>query len=116
MVSALPMQRHQETFGAVIVLSTSGHPLADAETRLACLLADTAAIVIRQQRALWQSARRAEQLQRALDARVLIEQAKGAVAPDLVSGSGSEPAQDRPALGQSRNSPSRISRIVSSRC
>jgi hypothetical protein len=82
LVSALPMRRHAETVGVVGVL-TAGQPLAAADARLARTLAEAATIAILQQRALRGSLAKSEQLQHALDSRVLIEQAKGAVAARL---------------------------------
>jgi hypothetical protein len=82
LASALPMRRHAETVGVVGVL-TAGQPLAAADARLARTLAEAATIAILQQRALRGSLARSEQLQRALDSRVVIEQAKGAVAARL---------------------------------
>lgn len=79
-VSALPMRHDDMAIGAVSALSTSDHPLAATEASLAGLLTEAAAIAIRQQRALQRSLRTSQQLQHALDSRVVIEQAKGAVA------------------------------------
>ncbi|HEX6451370.1 MAG TPA: GAF and ANTAR domain-containing protein [Trebonia sp.] len=77
--SALPMRRDQETIGAVSVLTASGHVPRSADFRLAQTLAKLATIGILSQRELRQSQRLAQQLQQALDSRVVIEQAKGAV-------------------------------------
>ena len=77
--SALPLRRHQETVGAVSVLTTASHVPRPADFRLAQTLAKLATIGILGQRELWQSQRLALQLQHALDSRVVIEQAKGAV-------------------------------------
>ena len=82
-VSSLPIRRHHETVGAISVLGPGEHPLGAAETSLAQTLAEAAAIAVLQQRALHRSAQATAQLQRALDSRVLIEQAKGAVAARL---------------------------------
>lgn len=77
--SALPMRRDQETIGAVSMLSASGHVPRPTDFRLAQTLAKLATIGILSQRELRQSQRLARQLQQALDSRVVIEQAKGAV-------------------------------------
>ncbi len=82
-VSSLPIRRHHETVGVINVLGTGEHPLGATETSLAQILAEAAAIAVLQQRALRQSIQTTAQLQRALDSRVLIEQAKGAVAARL---------------------------------
>jgi AmiR/NasT family two-component response regulator len=76
------MRRHAETVGVIGVL-TAGQPLAAADARLARTLAEAATIAILQQRALRGSLAKSEQLQHALDTRVVIEQAKGAVAARL---------------------------------
>lgn len=83
LVSSFPMRRHDETIGAVGVLSDGEHPLASQESSLARILAEAAAVAILQQRALRRSVQTSEQLQHALSSRVLIEQAKGAVAARL---------------------------------
>lgn len=82
-ISALPMRRHRETVGVISVLIAGGHRLGAAETSLAQLLAEAGAVAILQQRALLSSAQAARQLSRALDSRVSIEQAKGALAARL---------------------------------
>lgn len=79
-VSSLPMRHLDETVGAVTALSTGGRPLTAAKIDLAALLTEAAAISILQRRALQRSIQTSVQLQQALDSRVVIEQAKGAVA------------------------------------
>lgn len=79
-VAALPMNHHDETTGAVTVLAAGDHRIDAAELGLAELLTEAAAIGVLQQRVLARSLRTAQQLQQALDSRVIIEQAKGAVA------------------------------------
>lgn len=79
-VSALPVRRGEQAIGAVGVLSVGGRPLNAQQARITRLLTEAAAIGIMQQRALQESFRTSRQLQRALDSRVVIEQAKGAVA------------------------------------
>ena len=78
-VSALPMQRHELTIGAVCVLSPDAEP-EPADADLAGMIAEAATVGILQIRETKSGEVRAEQLQRALDSRVVIEQAKGAVA------------------------------------
>ena len=79
LVSVLPMRRHDQTIGAVCVLSTSTVP-SSVEADLALMLAEAATIGILQLRELAAGAARTVQLQLALDSRVVIEQAKGVVA------------------------------------
>jgi len=78
----LPMRRHDETVGVAGVLADLDTLDASAAS-LAQILAEAAAVAVLQQRELRRSARAAEQLQHALDSRVLVEQAKGAVAARL---------------------------------
>ncbi len=82
-VSALPIRRRDEAIGAICVLAPAGHRLGEAETALAQVIAEAAAVAILQWRELRASAETARQLQRALDSRVLIEQAKGVLAARL---------------------------------
>ena len=82
-VSSLPIRRHHETVGVINVLGTGEDPLGATETSLAQILAEAAAIAVLQQRALRRNIQTTAQLQHALDSRVLIEQAKGAVAARL---------------------------------
>lgn len=82
-VSALPMRRRQQAIGVLFAAAAGTHPLTDGEIHDLSVVARTTAIAIAQQRDLRRSVLAAEQLQRALDSRVLIEQAKGAVAARL---------------------------------
>ena len=79
-VSSLPMRHHVETIGAVGVLSERDHPVPATDASLAQNLIEAATIAIVQQRALLLSLQTTRQLQHALDSRVIIEQAKGAIA------------------------------------
>lgn len=80
---ALPLRRHAETIGAVSVLARSGHETDSADYLLAQALTEMATIGILRQRELRQSQRLAGQLQRALDSRIVIEQAKGVMSARL---------------------------------
>lgn len=79
-VSAYPMRRRTELFGAVSVLDPSARSADDLPINLVSIVAEVAAIGLSHQRTYRQSQRRVEQLQRALHSRVVIEQAKGIVA------------------------------------
>lgn len=80
-VHALPMRLRGEVIGS-LNLFQSGEPaqLADSDIRLGQALADVATIGLLQARALAEGGQLAEQLQSALNSRVLLEQAKGALA------------------------------------
>jgi len=81
MVSALPMRRRAQAMGVLFCGATQ--QLADAELTVLRVVARTAAFVVARQRDQRRHAIASEQLQRALDSRVLIEQAKGAIAARL---------------------------------
>ena len=78
-VHALPMSVRQETIGALCLYGRSGVPLALDDIHVAQSLAETAAIGILQQRALQASNLLSDQLQTALNSRIVIEQAKGII-------------------------------------
>jgi GAF domain-containing protein len=77
---AIPLRLRGDTIGTMNLFGTSTGALSDRDASAAQALADVATISILQQRVSAHAQVVAEQLQRALDSRVLIEQAKGAVA------------------------------------
>jgi GAF domain-containing protein len=79
-VYALPMRLREETIGALNLFHRDPHAMSPASLRLAQALADVATIGILQQRAVQASAELADQLQSALNTRLIIEQAKGLLA------------------------------------
>ncbi|HET7489277.1 MAG TPA: GAF and ANTAR domain-containing protein [Acidimicrobiales bacterium] len=83
LVSALPLRHGGVVFGAVNLFQRDAGDLPEREVRLAQSLADAAAVGIAHHRAHLASAERGDQLQQALDERVLVEQAKGMLAEQL---------------------------------
>ncbi|WP_157002585.1 GAF and ANTAR domain-containing protein [Agromyces laixinhei] len=79
-VHAVPLRLRSETIGAMNLFRTSTGVLSDRDAAVAQALADVATIGILQERIIRETAIVTEQLQRALDSRILIEQAKGVVA------------------------------------
>ncbi len=79
-VHALPMRLRNETIGSLNLFRARPPALTDHEQRIAQALADVATIGILQQRSIAKSTQLADQLQAALNSRVIIEQAKGIVA------------------------------------
>ena len=79
-VYALPMRLRQDTIGALNLFHREPKTVTDATLLLARALADVATIAILQQRAVAGSAELSQQLQNALNSRVVIEQAKGVLA------------------------------------
>jgi transcriptional regulator with GAF, ATPase, and Fis domain len=77
---ALPMRLRRDVIGALSLLNTVGNGTHSMTAQLGQALADIATIGILQQRAISHAEVLAEQLQSALNTRVLIEQAKGMLA------------------------------------
>jgi GAF domain-containing protein len=79
-VHAFPLRLRKEVIGALNLFSSSSDQFADDEIRCVQALADVATIAVLQERAVAQAGAVAEQLQAALNDRIIIEQAKGALA------------------------------------
>lgn len=77
---ALPLRLRGETIGALNIFRASPGPLTSLDRQVGQALADIAAIGLIQERAIAASDLLAEQLQTALNSRVLLEQAKGKLA------------------------------------
>jgi GAF domain-containing protein len=79
-VHALPLRLREETIGALNLFSVRSGALSPENMRIGQALADVATIGILQERAIRRRDILAEQLQAALNSRVMIEQAKGILA------------------------------------
>ncbi|AMM22943.1 transcriptional regulator (plasmid) [Frondihabitans sp. PAMC 28766] len=79
-VHAIPMRLRDLTIGSLNLFRNTEGPLNGIDALAAQALADVATISILQERTIHDSALAQAQLQRALESRVLIEQAKGVVA------------------------------------
>lgn len=79
-VHALPLRLRGETIGALSLFSAVAGPLPAEQAALARAFADVATIGILQQRAISEREVLAEQLQAALNNRIIVEQAKGVLA------------------------------------
>jgi GAF domain-containing protein len=79
-VHALPLRLRGHAIGAMNLFHTRPGPLPDADLHLGQALADVATIGILQERAIRHGEVVTEQLQAALNSRVIIEHAKGVLA------------------------------------
>ena len=79
-VAALPLRLREQTIGGLNLFGGRAGPVSPENQRLAQALADVATIGILQQRSAQRTTMLAEHLQRALNSRVVIEQAKGVLA------------------------------------
>ena len=79
-VHAFPMRLRQDTIGALNLFGSVDVAFADHEVRVVQALADVATIALLQERSIARADALTEQLQGALNSRILIEQAKGALA------------------------------------
>lgn len=79
-VHAFPLRLRDETIGALNIFGREQTTFTDQEVRVVQALADIATIAILQHRAVREAQVVNEQLNRALNSRIIIEQAKGAIA------------------------------------
>ncbi len=79
-VYAIPLRLRGNIIGALNLFRAHSGPLAEGDIALAQAFADLASITILQAQAATDAQRRDEQLQFALDSRIIIEQAKGMLA------------------------------------
>jgi GAF domain-containing protein len=82
-VHAFPMRLRDQVIGALNVFGSEPRALGTDEARILQALADLATIAILQERSIKQAEVLTEQLEYALNSRIVIEQAKGAVARAL---------------------------------
>jgi hypothetical protein len=94
-VHAVPMRLRRDVIGALSLLNTDADGVAETTSELGQALADVATIGILQQRNIKHSQQLTEQLQTALNTRVIIEQAKGMLAASRID---TTPAQAFTAL------------------
>jgi GAF domain-containing protein len=108
-VHAIPLRLRGQAIGALNLFHRDPGPLPDADLALGQALADVATIGILQERAIRRSEVLNEQLQTALNSRVVIEQAKGVVAQHF--GVGMAAAFDR-LRGYCRSNTLRLAEVA----
>jgi GAF domain-containing protein len=81
-VHAFPMRLRDRVIGALNVFGDEALPLGPADVKVVQAMADVATIAILQERAIASADVLTEQLQGALNSRIVIEQAKGVVSRD----------------------------------
>lgn len=81
-VAGIPMVADGQAIGAINLYATEARAWSPGDVRIARTLADMATSYLLHASALDQQRRTSEQLQQALDTRVIIEQAKGTLAAD----------------------------------
>jgi transcriptional regulator with GAF, ATPase, and Fis domain len=109
-VHAVPMRLRREVIGALSLLDTHASGVGEVSSDLGQALADVATIGILQQRSIEHSEQVTEQLQSALNTRVIIEQAKGMLA---ARSGGLTPEQAFTALrGYARTHHTRLSNLA----
>lgn len=79
-IHAFPMRLRGQVIGALNMFGTHPSPMGDADIRVVQALADIATIGLLQERAIARGELLTEQLQSALNSRIVVEQAKGALA------------------------------------
>jgi GAF domain-containing protein len=79
-VHAIPMRVHSRTIGALNLFRAGTGRLAERDVPLGQGMADIAAVALIQERAMRETRSVVQQLQNALNSRILIEQAKGVLA------------------------------------
>jgi GAF domain-containing protein len=82
---AVPLRIRTDIIGALNVFRGSDEPFTDVEMEIAQAMAEVAAIALIQERALREQGLLTEQLQAALNSRVVIEQARGMLAEFLTT-------------------------------
>jgi GAF domain-containing protein len=81
-VHAFPMRLRNRVIGALNVFGEEPMPLGPADIKVVQAMADVATIAILQERAIASAELLTEQLQGALNSRIVVEQAKGVVSRD----------------------------------